>query len=356
MKKIFTLLIISTLSVNLFAQITILDTDFAYRGDSYLYAADTLSEGQTVKYFSQIGSAPWNFTDLLTDEEKTIRFVNPAETAYEAIFSTANLCMFGGEDDMVFMNKTAQKVEVTGFVSEFEGVEEPVVFPLVEPVTYIEFPSTAGSNFEDNSVAIIQGTPAELGIDVSGEVIQPDSLRFITTFTLKSEIIDFGTVQLPNGNFESLLQKQTNVIDVDVHAYVFVSWMRMEAMDINDTILIYNWLAKGKGSSVLSMEVRNDSIISTEYMKEGTLKTPIQETAAIEIYPNPCTDKIIIADAKEEISEVQIVSLSGRMLQQFLVKGSRHALPISRLRQGMYLCRLLDTKKKLIGVRKIMKQ
>lgn len=78
----------------------------------------------------------------------------------------------------------------------------------------------------------------------------------------------------------------------------------------------------------------------------------------VNIYPNPATNHINIALNDKNISSVNVTNVIGNKIAKFAVDVNRSPIYISldNVSTGVYLLQFVDSKGKIIGVKKVTKQ
>jgi hypothetical protein len=78
----------------------------------------------------------------------------------------------------------------------------------------------------------------------------------------------------------------------------------------------------------------------------------------VNIYPNPATNHINIALNDKNISFVNVTNVIGKKMAKFAVDANRSPIyiPLENVSTGVYLLQFVDSKGKIIGVKKVTKQ
>lgn len=78
----------------------------------------------------------------------------------------------------------------------------------------------------------------------------------------------------------------------------------------------------------------------------------------VNIYPNPATNYINIALNDKNISTVNVTNVIGNKIAKFAVDVNRSPIyiPLDNVSTGVYLLQFVDSKGKIIGVKKVTKQ
>lgn len=79
----------------------------------------------------------------------------------------------------------------------------------------------------------------------------------------------------------------------------------------------------------------------------------LMENLTLEIYPNPSRDTINLKGSSVEIKSYEVVDFSGKILASQEI--STEKIPLTNLREGLYILKLFDKKGALVGLKKVMK-
>ena len=103
-KKQLIFLVVVLLTGNIFAQITVTDTDVFSVGD-IAYQAHDANSGTAINVGSTGLNQSWDFSSLQESSSNTIFFISPIGTNYENQYPNANLCM-DDNGSLSYYNKT----------------------------------------------------------------------------------------------------------------------------------------------------------------------------------------------------------------------------------------------------------
>ncbi|MCD4789342.1 MAG: choice-of-anchor J domain-containing protein, partial [Bacteroidales bacterium] len=85
----------------------------------------------------------------------------------------------------------------------------------------------------------------------------------------------------------------------------------------------------------------DDIIIEGE--KEAGIHDPLDLSQLIRIYPNPSTGLLNIENSGEIFNQVKILSIAGRVVNEFELQGLNTKLDLSHLDNGIYFVMFIDT-------------
>jgi len=238
-------------STQLGAQITLTSSDYVQVGDRVQIATDSMSaltpgEGGA----NQI----WDFTSLSAQDTAIVSIVDPATTIYADSFPDANqasLVIAGMDTAISYQLITADRLTLLGvgvglFAPNLPETGSDPDFDVIRfdpPELQAVFPTTFGSSFQDSS-------------EVTFSITDEGATLALKQVTRKSAIIDgWGTVQMPNGNFQALREQViTTVTDS-----IFLSEPGMDPVFFGGDFSIdtsYNFLAAESKGVLVSFDTR----------------------------------------------------------------------------------------------------
>lgn len=340
-----------------FSQITITESDFASVHDTVQYRVE-VQDLENPQFFSSIGNPPWNFSTLRDDDRDTVVFIDPATTPAFADFPDANICVTMNELGLFYLQKTASGVQALGTAAVFTDYQIPFVLPFNEPMTMAKFPMTNNSQFSDDLSQNVRTTLEDLGLDPNMFGFPVDSIKIEISFQIESDVINYGSLKTPLGNYETILEEQTNIIGLNVYVYILIGWLPAPVYTQETNSHTYNWLANNYDMPVMTISERNDTILNINYTnKLGTPNTSITELCSSEptIFPNPAKNEISIIKNNSEISRCEIISEQGNIVLKNESLNSSSTLNISNLASGIYFIRFFNKNGELIATKKLIK-
>ena len=124
-------LVFVLLTGNIFAQITVTDTDIVNIGDVIYEALDSVS-GSAIQIGPAGANQTWDFSNLQQNDVNIIEHVDPNSTPFGFMHPTSNICA-EDDDQNLYMNKSSTGVEMVGF-DDVQLLNPLTILPL--PLTY----------------------------------------------------------------------------------------------------------------------------------------------------------------------------------------------------------------------------
>ena len=105
-------------------------------------------------------------------------------------------------------------------------------------------------------------------------------------------------------------------------------------------------LTAGKSQMTLRFESQNSGLNWSEFhywiysIEPHYVNIDHNPLDGILIYPNPASTKIVIENGKSEVTNIEILDMSGKIIKQFKTQSSEHRIDISYLNEGIYLIKM----------------
>ncbi len=348
MKK---LLLLSAAILNItwgFAQITINRSDFAYAGDWFRTATDTLPTATNSALLKTGGSNKnWDITGWVHQHTKdTIFYANGA--TYPGAPAGCNIVSFTRDpitkdstpDFMIVSNSAVKVIFSPGDLGPTQG-----------QLKVVQFPSTMGTNFKDSMSSYETMLATDLGIPANPLF---DSVRIYFSIRVSSLIDGFGKLKTYAGNFDVIRQKLTNNVQISFKIRNKITGTYGDLPsgtvdNMNETMVMYNWLGANIGEPLLrASEDTLGNIISMDFIlssSRGLSSGFAEHKVAIETkaYPNPASDMLTIETQVKQNTSAQITVydiLGNSVLPAIEVNfgSGLNPLPIdiSQLKPGVY--------------------
>jgi len=138
-------------------------------------------------------------------------------------------------------------------------------------------------------------------------------------------------------NFSTLIFNDSTIIDTT-----------KQIEDLNN-LTSYYWRVRAKNAVVISSWSEVWSFTTSNSVQVNELYYDIR----YKLYPNPAFNELYIEGAKEEIMNISIFSIDGKLLKQIHSKGIKQ-IDISDLQNGIYIIELVNPK--IMVIKKIVKQ
>ncbi len=329
------------------AQITFDYTDLQEGSKVYITNTDTVNS--VALGVPSASAQTWDFANLVSHYMSNPAFDSTQNTPYATDFPASNLytygpaIMFGGlyggapvasqgsDNGYMFWRK-----DVTGFWTEgFKQESGPyaVFTVLVSPSEMIiGTPATLGTSYQNTSKWEINFNLNATNIDT-----------LYKSETTKTQLGDaWGDLNLPQVNYNNVLRIHESGVKVD-SVFSYLNGNLVFSAEISrDTFNNYIYVAKAIHYPLAIVKADKDNTIrSVEYyMTQGNLGVESEKKTELNIYPNPCTDKLYIEGLiAESCATVSIFDLTGKCIENIQIE-SGEPLDITSLDSGMYLIRI----------------
>ncbi len=364
MKKILLLTAFCLSMSTGFSQIVIESVDFPQAGDSIYQGIDTLIP-LSITPGSAGADQTWDFSQLRTRQGNTIHFADPTTLPSGSSFPNSFLAVeqFGGWG---FADSSNGVVEITGFSGDFTGLGAPMDIPFQDPQTIFVFPSTYLSSYIDTSIInVTMEAPPAL---VAQSPIPIDSIHFVRSSEITSEIDGWGTVITPLQSYSALRQRNVehNIDSIFIYAALLGGWallpgqlVGIENPRITDSHR-YNYIIKEIGYYAVSLTTNlNDSVDQATFLSDpaqccfgaGVQETSIAE--AFSIYPNPASNGFSIRMETPEKLIYAVFDITGKQVLSGSLNSNTTFVNTAVLADGLYICKVFSSDGKLAGSKKI---
>lgn len=349
MKKhlLFVSALVATTAIN--AQITITDADFPTIGQSYVEAS---VENVTTTYGTAGANQTWDFSawGTLTADLDTTEYHAPAGLPGSSSFPTAtHASKSPSSQNISYLKVTPTSAEALGLYTDFvnNGTYSTITFSP----SWVSFvlPLTYGDDFSGT-------TTMELKMPYSPAAFI-DSMRVKSIMDYVDTVDAWGTIITPTITTAepALRLKQVTVATDTQWVYantaippqmfppngLVVGWNLFNVSV--DTSYDYNFWANGYGEQVASVSF-NEGEVSGDYDVDwldtafASLTTSIATASAaksVEVFPNPATDKITIANVAAE-SMLFVFDVNGKMVEKTVLKRSNTTVNVANYNNGVY--------------------
>jgi len=198
----------------------------------------------------------------------------------------------------------------------------PALKQLVFPITY-------NSSFDGISTGVMLVTSSQPPID---------SIKLVQTVAYESIIDGWGTLITPAGSYNALRQKMTRTQTDSTYIHMNGSWSLSPSPIQTTSSINYEW--QGKNSPFLATLVTDENGNVTAVSWLTNVPSGIEDNLihTTDIYPNPTGGMIALYTAMEDLSEIEICSLTGQQLLHYSGQkaGENQQLDLSVLAPGMY--------------------
>ena len=124
------------LSMNMSAQISVVDSDIISVGDVIYQALDTMPSS-SISVGNSGANQFWDFSSLQETEVEIINVISPVGTIYESIHPNANICV-EKDNEILYINKSSSGVVMVG-LEDLSINTLLLPLPLTYNLTYQEY-------------------------------------------------------------------------------------------------------------------------------------------------------------------------------------------------------------------------
>lgn len=331
-KKILLFSSIALSATNLYAQITVTQSDAPSPGTIVVNAYDTLPDASIIP--GGTGMQTWDYSLLHNHASDTTFFIDPATTAYASYFPAATVA-FGGGGGVVYALNSASDFENLGFVG-LDTAGNPIIIPFNDPQVLMQYPATYGTAFSDASNYSISFPVANVPF--------VDSIRIAHSSLTTNNFDAYGMVTTPLGTFNCLRMAITDSVtdSIFAHSTIFSNWVALpdSLQPGSSTTYSYSFWANAMGSALvtLNMDTSNYSVVSASWIN-GTL-TSVKDNATLKydfsVYPNPATDILHISNNYQGESFITVYDDTGRKIFFKNISERNAVLDTHTWKSGIY--------------------
>ena len=335
MKKLFILAALF-LSLQSFAQITLVETDFPTDGDSRVVSI--LNDLGSFDFVSTGANYTWDFSQMLPESQDTVDYISASNTSLPVTYIAAfNNFVTDPEHDADVAN-----YQDYGNPMPTVTIEDFYAFYKIQSDAYIQ----VGAGLTINSIPIpvlynpmdtIILLPAAFGNqDTCFSSFSADvpSLGYYSEQRMRYNSIDgWGTLTTPYGTFDALRISSYSEIHDSLYYEAYGMGFPMDRTETE-----YKWYAKNHPIPVLQVVVRDGMSASSTVTYIDSLRNlslSEQQNVNFSIHPNPSSDAVYI-DINENCFplDMMIFDMAGREVLAREIRDNR--IDVSGLPKGMY--------------------
>jgi hypothetical protein len=328
------------------AQITLTSASVANVGATFVTATDfDLPPGFSI---GPPGTAQiWDFSQLNQDDYDTISFIDPATTPYGADFPSANRAVMqgGALDGYAYFELTASSFSLLGFAADPFQTGTPFVIYQNPPQVNGVFPFTYGDSFGGTSSYSVTLDGATVGLPV-------DSVRFTSTVTNAVTGDAWGDLTLWGGTYACLRTKDIVTTNDVIEAQVFGFWAPVEDTTYTDSI--FRWFDNTKGYILAEARYIAGVLEEIEYVDPNPVAIDPAYLAAIQVFPNPASERVIVQTELSEVKTVELYNLQGQRLRTVPSSPGRTEIPLQDIAPGVILVQCLNSEGVALRSQKIV--
>lgn len=377
MKGISTIKIISVVLLGLFAsvsygQITIDNSTFPVAGDTLFTIIDA---DANISFAEDGADVTWDFRSLSGPFARETRFLEASEGTAPDNFPDADLVAISANEQEIYYQTFNNKIIELGRAGEFiPGFDIPVAYK--ETPTFRKAPISFGDVDDDRTEASVDldadVIPDEL-LDQVDLDIEFDSIR-ITLIVDSESIVDaWGTVQLPDGDYDVLRDKVTSNTETRLFVKTgILGWFDVTALlgglegfgDVlgNVSTTTYNYYSNTDKEIIASITVdEEDEVTNVEYKGNlivNNIKVLAPDANLITAFPNPSFGNVSFQMVNYPLGEyrMKVYNVVGKELwaESFQLRSNRvFKADLLHLSKGTYLYSIFDKNGKKLVTKRI---
>ena len=355
LKKNVLLLLLTLVTGNIYAQITVTSNDIIDAGDIIYEALDSVS-GSSI----QIGPAgvnqTWDFSNLQNNEVNVIEHVNPNSTYFGSIHPTSNICTIE-DDENLYVNKSSTGVEVVG-VDDVQLLNPITILPL--PLTYpMQFSS--GDILALDEVDEMSFIPDSFALLMSfGAAHTIDSISIQVIVSSSYNVDGWGDVIIPMGTFPALRlyvsTSSTQTISLYCTDTIFglnSGWYPAPQQLFpteTETEYFYQWWSNDPSVkfALVNIDVDefgyNDGEIN--FLTNSIMSVEEESDLQFSVFPVPATYNVTIEAKFNELADLTLADVNGKIVlnKQF---SQTTSLDLENIAKGIYYLSLSTSEGKL---------
>jgi hypothetical protein len=223
------------------AQITLTVDDVPNVGDELIYVTDTTVQG-IIPGPPGINQS-WDFTQLTPQDTFSYRVVAASEGPNADLFPEANIAL---EIDSIYLYAVLSDTALLnlGTALDILGTGMPFLVRFEPYQKLFQFPSSAGTNFEQTY---------SFQIDADGSFLGFDSVRFSRHTFERTSADASGTLQTPAATYQTLRLRTVSDNTDSIFVQQFGIWFPVS--ETESTAEQYNWIVEGGPGVVMTMFV-----------------------------------------------------------------------------------------------------
>lgn len=335
MKKLLAALVFSAACANVWGQITITKNNMPAAGDTFRYAnVQVLNNGITVGNTGP--NYNWVYGQLNKNDETVLEYKRSAQTSYAFYFfntfgmqvaESLGFGQFALTDVYNFYKNTNSNFTAEGIGFKFNGI--PLAGFYTDKDEIYKFPLDYGDK-DSSSYRVTVQLPGVGSYKQSGKRV-----NFVD---------GWGKLTTPYKTYDCIRVK-SDVEQVDSFS---VSQPFPVSFGFPSTRTEYKWLSNSDNVPVL--EVTGNSVLGNfvptairyRYQSQGSTSpnTSVQQTQAtqVSIYPNPATDKLVVALPSTANAYIKLFTIDGREQQvEYTTTANGIEVNTQHLSAGIYM-------------------
>ena len=356
-KTKLSVIIFAFVSMNMSAQITVIDTDIVEQGDLVYMAYDN-NPSSFITIGLQGINQIWDFSTLQVSSVDTELYVSPIGTQYENLYPNANLCL-SAVGSISYFDKSSSGVYVYGL--------NDTVFNL--PALFLPLPLTFGLSVTDGPIVVVEdyitgpllsiALPASTVATLTSNLANIADTALIQITNTSEFLVDgSGFMTTPLGTYDVLRLKEIKETSSILNIYcsdtltqqgMWFDNIPFSAIPIlagssnNEQEITYRWITNDTSVTYLVAAAIVDSFNNIEEasFQISPLSNNITElsSALFNVYPIPVSDKLMVNSKNNDLTYLELVALNGKVIlkKEFIQSTS---LDVSHIIKGIYFLNL----------------
>lgn len=334
------------------AQITITNSVFPAAGDTLRYLFGNQPGAINQIFTPPGGGQVWDLSNLQADQSWSQIMQNPQTGSAAASFPAASV-MFNppNSGSEVYWQVTGDQVKDLGYFGlDPLGLGLNLLF-VKSPGYEVSWAPVNFFDIKQSSSNVLTAFDAPIAPPLLLNLVPTaDSFRIRVTYQLISTIDAYGTLAIPNGNFDVLRKKQTEykstAIDVKVAPLGWIDISTIGGQQIlplgTDTITTFHFLndQSKEPIAICTLNTEQNQVTGVQY-KDLSLPTstfsPMLNTG-LSTYPNPVENTLHVHFTTDEKGtyHLRLIGLNGQSVHEQTVEVNDISIPVSHLPPGIY--------------------
>jgi len=293
----------------------------------------------------------WDLSELAPEGSSTLAIVYLNSLPFANQFPNGNYALTFDNYSYTIISKNTNNLSIIGSVYLVDQLDTTLYINNSSPELVYTFPFTMGSVVES-----YPRSDTKIFIDTTINSIYIDSAAINIKSYVKKEVVGWGTLKLPNGDFQVLKVNVSRKDTMTVNAKLMgMVWAPIQG-DTSESNHI-EFAMKNLLYPLSTVELDANQQPTDVYWVDVAPSLDINENvySNIKYFPNPVIDNIVF-EANEPINKIVILSLEGKkVLEKYFDYEKTFSMDLSSLQSGTYLFTLYNDKS-IIRTGKIIKE
>ncbi|HQE78824.1 MAG TPA: T9SS type A sorting domain-containing protein [Bacteroidales bacterium] len=293
----------------------------------------------------------WDLSELAPEGSSTLAIVYLNSLPFANQFPNGNYALTFDNYSYTIVSKNTNNLSIIGSVYPVDQLDTTLYINNSSPELVYTFPFTMGSVVESYPSSNIK-----IRKDTTIENVYIDSGAVDIKSYVKKEVVGWGTLKLPNGDFQVLKVNVSRKDTMTAYAKLMgIIWTPIQG-DTSESNHI-EFAMKNLLYQLCTVELDANQQPTNVYWVDVAPSLDINENvySNIKYFPNPVIDNIVF-EANEPINKIVILSLEGKkVLEKYFDYEKTFSLDLSSLQSGTYLFTLYNDKS-IIRTGKIIKE